>query len=381
VGKGQKNTELDDLIGAIYEAGLEPATWQHVIAGIFARLGAHAGQLWSPYTPSPEKGGVVISVNIEDGVRPSYLAYYHQHDVWSQRLAEHGLTHTGSAFLGQELLTDVEWRNTEFWNDFLQPMDLYHLCGGIVDDGSIGSLPLMALVCYRGIAKKPFGTMERNLVTRLLPHLRRSLGIQSKLNPRRTSAAELALDTLTMPVMVLAQDGRCLHVNAAAERLTASHPGIRLRNGRLSLSQGVAQRRLDEMLCHARDAFTRLPPGPATLFVGDPASDGLVFSFSPAMVAGMFGKAEAAAIVFVRQRNASISFHPEELQSTYGLTDAEVALALALTRGVTLKEHAAARGVSINTVRAQLKQVLSKTGTARQTDVVRLILGRHAAPV
>jgi DNA-binding CsgD family transcriptional regulator len=45
-----------------------------------------------------------------------------------------------------------------------------------------------------------------------------------------------------------------------------------------------------------------------------------------------------------------------------------------LSEGRSLEQVAAARGVTMNTVRSQLKQVFSKTDTKRQGELVRLVL-------
>jgi DNA-binding CsgD family transcriptional regulator len=56
------------------------------------------------------------------------------------------------------------------------------------------------------------------------------------------------------------------------------------------------------------------------------------------------------------------------------MTGAEAALAAALANGSRLAEHASRRGVSISTVRTQLKKCFRKTATRRQVELIRLIL-------
>jgi len=64
----------------------------------------------------------------------------------------------------------------------------------------------------------------------------------------------------------------------------------------------------------------------------------------------------------------------DRLRSRYRLTGAEAALAAALADGSRLSEYAGKRGVSMSTVRTQLKQCFRKTATSRQADLIRLIL-------
>jgi DNA-binding CsgD family transcriptional regulator len=63
------------------------------------------------------------------------------------------------------------------------------------------------------------------------------------------------------------------------------------------------------------------------------------------------------------------------------VTPAEANLVAALAQGKTLDEYAARRGISTGTARNQLKQVLIKTCTSRQVDLVRLALSSAAAHV
>lgn len=57
----------------------------------------------------------------------------------------------------------------------------------------------------------------------------------------------------------------------------------------------------------------------------------------------------------------------------YGLTPAEARLAGALAQGATVEEYGAMHRLTANTVRTHLKRALSKTGTHRQSQLVRLV--------
>ena len=57
------------------------------------------------------------------------------------------------------------------------------------------------------------------------------------------------------------------------------------------------------------------------------------------------------------------------LAQLFGLTAAESALMAAVAGGQRLQQYAACRGVSLATVRAQLRNVFVKTGAATQADL------------
>lgn len=62
------------------------------------------------------------------------------------------------------------------------------------------------------------------------------------------------------------------------------------------------------------------------------------------------------------------------LSDLYGLTKREAELAVALARGERVSEFAKQRSVSLNTVNTQLKSIMGKTSTSRQSDLIRLIV-------
>jgi DNA-binding CsgD family transcriptional regulator len=62
------------------------------------------------------------------------------------------------------------------------------------------------------------------------------------------------------------------------------------------------------------------------------------------------------------------------IETLYGLTPAEAELVRLISEGRSLEQVASARGVTMNTVRSQLKQVFSKTDTSRQGELVHLVL-------
>lgn len=61
------------------------------------------------------------------------------------------------------------------------------------------------------------------------------------------------------------------------------------------------------------------------------------------------------------------------MRESFGLTPAETRLAARLKDGLTLKEASADLGVTINTVRNQLRAIFDKVGLSRQSDLIRAL--------
>ncbi len=98
-----------------------------------------------------------------------------------------------------------------------------------------------------------------------------------------------------------------------------------------------------------------------------------------ALIDGLdLGRARPAAVVFVSDPEQRQETPAALLQQLYGLTPAEARLAEAMAGGGPLKAAAERFGVTLGTVRIQLKAVFAKTGTRSQADLVRLLLSGPA---
>lgn len=78
----------------------------------------------------------------------------------------------------------------------------------------------------------------------------------------------------------------------------------------------------------------------------------------------------AAVIVFDSRKGRTYTW--EALRTLYGLTRKETDLVNGLLQGQSLDDYCAANFVTANTARTHLKSVYRKTGTNRQSEVVRL---------
>lgn len=90
------------------------------------------------------------------------------------------------------------------------------------------------------------------------------------------------------------------------------------------------------------------------------------------LVAGLAGFERAAHAIIFPAIEASDDLW-RSLRDSFGLTPAETRLAARLKEGLTLKEAAEDLGVSLNTVRNQLRAVFEKMGLGRQSELVRAL--------
>jgi len=79
-------------------------------------------------------------------------------------------------------------------------------------------------------------------------------------------------------------------------------------------------------------------------------------------------------MVCVTDLEAGVRLPEQRLRDLFALTPAEARLALALFEGLSPKEAAMRFEVSPNTVHVQLARIFEKTGSNRQTDLMRLMM-------
>jgi DNA-binding CsgD family transcriptional regulator len=89
----------------------------------------------------------------------------------------------------------------------------------------------------------------------------------------------------------------------------------------------------------------------------------------------------ARAMLVIVDPDANRDVQSELLAQLYHLTPAELRVALALAKGMDTKEIAELHGVSLNTVRGQLKALMGKTDTHRQSELVALLIKASMAPL
>jgi DNA-binding CsgD family transcriptional regulator len=214
---------------------------------------------------------------------------------------------------------------------------------------------------------------------RLWSHFSRAMHLftQTEALRQRAQLGIRGLEEVELGVIATDERRRVLFANSQAEAVLGASTELKVRNAHLTVADPALDVRLGEAIA---DASRRSRA--ASLAIPAPSGGGeeLLLSIAPLPESSaMRGPlTRPTALVLVRSRARQRVASAAQLMHWFGLSPAEARLARAVGHGQTPEDYSVAEGVSMSTVRTQLRAVFARTGTGRQSDLVRLVT---AAPV
>jgi len=278
----------------------------------------------------------------------------------------------GRPYVWREIIDFPAFRRRRLWGEFYEPMGLHDSLSCRLVDNSNASLMLHVT---RQSRQEKFSRSERKVFDFIVPHLMRAGSLERTLG--RTDAAMHAMAQSAAGIMILGGDCRVHWMNETTEAVVSSQGALfGLRDGTLSLAgsdQGLAMERLVAGVCAGSD-----PSFGGTLLLSqrgeNPASAvRFVLEVAPLSERSAFGVSSARrAIVTIKAVGASQPSIEGALRSLFGLTRAEARLASLLAQDHSLRDAASRVGITFGTARNYLIRIFRKTGTDRQSALVRL---------
>jgi PAS domain-containing protein len=232
------STELLDLVGDIYQAGLEPEHWSDTIARMSRLFDADMACIYTPFPARPEQA-VYLTHNFTREMEEAYSAYYHRIDEWTNHALRQKRYIQGTVALGEEIVPQAELRRTEYYNDFLKLHDMeWMVTTALLDGRAEGAATHMSFTRHRD--RPAYDGDGKRLIALLAPHVRRALLTHWRLAEARLGGAarEAALDHLGHGVLLLDETGRAVYLNPLAEALLRRNDGLTLRDGQPRAGQG-----------------------------------------------------------------------------------------------------------------------------------------------
>ncbi|WP_020205996.1 MULTISPECIES: helix-turn-helix transcriptional regulator [Cupriavidus] len=217
---------------------------------------------------------------------------------------------------------------------------------------------------------------RRSRLARVLPHWARAARMQQR-NMELSGLAALGLaglDTLDFGVMVLQADMRVRYANVWAEALVQADSHLALDNGVFHAREPALHATLGRLLERAMQPHGGGPAAGSWMHItsgGQPVPIIVLPLVSRQPVEGPW-QLPFAMVLMGNSESRSV-LDSAVLTSLFGLSRKESLVAIRLAAGATLNEIAEREFVSPHTVRVHIRDILRKTGTHRQSELVRLL--------
>jgi DNA-binding CsgD family transcriptional regulator len=354
------------VLAAIHDFALT-GEWPAVLRLLGSALNCHyaAAVATTPDRNAPQSLGVV-GVTAED--HQDSLRTWHKRSPYGSRWPSR---EAGAVVVGQAIVPRDALLRSAMYRRYLAPRGIQEVVRLDVLEGGGRS---QCITLGRPWSAGPFTAQELGFARALMPDLQRAAAVQARLGGLAAVARSAfeALEAAQGPVLLLDSHGRIVHVSAACEGLLREADGLSAGPTGLRAATPALTARLAALVVRAlgvpgTSGALRLPrPSgrPDLMLIAVPLRPG---AHHPAGACG------PAAVLQVLAPLARAAPDPALLMEAFELTRSEAALAIDLLQGLTVGEVAARSGRSVATVRTHLAHLLAKTGTARQSELLRLL--------
>jgi DNA-binding CsgD family transcriptional regulator/PAS domain-containing protein len=271
---------------------------------------------------------------------------------------------------GNELCPHRELVQTDLYREFLSPLSLHYSTFMVL---SMSPRKYELISMWRGAGRPELEHQSKELLSLLMPHIQTSLQVRHVLGAAESRArnAESILNASTTASILLDEEGVLIYMNDAAKALAREADGIRIHGDQIAPTDATQRMALRSLILAAA-APNRPGPGGAIALDRRSGKRPLQVLVSPFLPLGG-ERSPARVLVLISDPESVVQFPDAILRSLYDLTPAETEIANGLMTGFSLEEVALLRKVSVTTVRSQMKNLLGKTATRRQGDLVRLL--------
>jgi DNA-binding CsgD family transcriptional regulator len=353
--------ESSQLLDLIYEAGAVPEMWPAVLDSLAEMVGGVGTFLITASTQS-------FRWTHSEAVRQLGLDFlegrWHERNPRMERL----ILNRHSGFIREiDMFTSEEMDHDPTFQELLRPRGFGWAVGSVVQ---VPSGDMLAFSIERRFDDGPVEDHHLPKLNVLRPHLARAALMSARLHLERARGMAESLNTMGLPSAVLLGDGKVIATSPLFENIRGQV--IARAFGRLALADTAANALLSEALATLNSSECRLTarsiPVPS-----DGENEAMIVHLVPVRRSAhdIFGP--AICILVVTPLGSSQTLPDDLLNGLFDLSPAEIRAANGVLRGKTIDDLAGELGLSRETIRTQVKAVLAKTGTARQSDLVSLL--------
>jgi DNA-binding CsgD family transcriptional regulator len=364
---------FSELLEVLYSAPLEDEQWERFLVLLSKRTQSNL----AVFLCADSRLGV--SCRAQGGSRPGdrvdVLAYNQRYVGTDPFRAPCFRNPSPRIVQGDDLLPDEGLLKTDLYRDLLAPQRCRYATL-ILLTLTIRRIELITI--WRTIDQGPMDDGCNHVLNLLLPHIQKALEIRQVLGvtQQRLAGAQAMSDASSTATFLLTRQGYVVHSNARADALVSNGSALSVLNGVLVATDRRSREALRTMLLESSSSSFKPATANLTHALSLPRDDGqksLQLLASPVPHSHRC-RSGADILLLVTDPERSSTFPDTVLHALYRLTPAETEVANGLLMGYSLGEIASLRRVKLGTLRTQMKSLLSKTGTSRQSELMRLLM-------
>lgn len=313
-------------------------------------------------------------IMLTNNVSENYLENYHHYFTEGDPIAYNTIEMTRSQTEGVAVNINTDLRKFKIFEELAVPNGLGSVLN-VWSDNKMNDARQIQLAFFREDVGQPFTPEHVAMVQNDLVHLKRTIYLHAQAIELQSRIAKLEsiMDGWQTGLLFCNTHGRLIHANLRGRELLANNEFPILHE---FLGSGIQHSRRSERLKLAfMNALSGLSGCVALPSKQGNQSSGIIIvalGLQPLSNFGLYTN-ENGVIFIIIERQLSADAAVNLAKQAYKLSDAEASLLLALVNGTTPKDFADARGVKITTVRSQISNLLAKTKTTRQQELLIMI--------
>ena len=393
-----KLSEQAELLSRLYETASSGLPWEAFLRVLASRFQAHAAQLIYHDTGSralrfsaacgldPDRMSNFVKLIDEDPRYPLNLGQpwhpglvrdWHPEAVDDWRLR----WHPDRPYTCRMLVPEDALHQSNFYRKILKPWGVEYTMGFCFRDVE----ECISLNLMRGPAQPPFDPAELEDFGCLVPSLRSAINLHRRLAKtdfERRCTTQL-LDGVQFGIALADRQCRVHFMNRAANELCGQRDGLIFSNQSLLLTDPKQQRELETLVADviatqgsSMERGVRILP--VSRRSGRPDYTVMVSAMGAKLGAAASGLAQNAMALLLLSDPEQHAQQSQVMPWLYHLTRTETHVLSLLLEGLTVDAIGRRLHISDHTTRTHVKNLLRKTSTSRQADLIRVVMSSPA---
>ncbi|MGN6534564.1 MAG: helix-turn-helix transcriptional regulator [Mesorhizobium sp.] len=351
----------EQFIDLIYATLAGEASWSELLDRLNATLPGGKSILFY-HDASLQTGAWQLSSGLDEAALARYSTHYSKINPWMPKAS---VRKVGLGVIADEMLPTEDLTRTEFYNDFLLQQNC-HSAVGITILREAGRSFLLSTLTSQS---DPEANMEAaNRLTVLAPHLQRAFRYHRSSSRQAGGIGVLMADALHAGMIMIDETRSIRSASIEAQRQLARGTCVGTTGlGKLKVLSEEGDQLLGHMLNRSftgDDSVSLRVNGTPLTFIRVGKDKVSAFFEGPTVII-LWGE--------IRDRSPTQEGLASALCERFGLTPAEVRLAVKLHQGLSLRQASEKEKISYENARTRLKAIFYKTGASRQVELAQLL--------